>query len=116
MDTESFGRVFKQARRSKDAFFTVLYRKNGSKQARLGLAITKKNCRKSVSRNRLKRLVRESFRQNKKRLAGLDIVVLNQAATHMADNKALFDALNTHWARCAKDGPQKTPAGQMLDG
>ena len=58
------GRVFKQALRSRDPLFTVLCRCNNSDLARLGLAISKKHCRRAVGRNRIKRIVRESFRQH----------------------------------------------------
>jgi ribonuclease P protein component len=80
--------------------FTVLYKKNGKQEARLGLAISKKHCRSAVGRNRLKRLVRESFRTHGADLEGLDVVVMNQAAATRASNKALFDSLHEHWQRC----------------
>ncbi len=80
--------------------FTVLYRPNGSDVPRLGLAIGKRNCRLSTGRNRLKRIVRESFRQHRDELGGIDIVVMNQAAAATASNKLLFDSLDTHWKRC----------------
>jgi ribonuclease P protein component len=79
--------------------FTVLYRPNGSNEPRLGLAIGKKNCRLSTSRNRLKRIVRESFRQRREDIGGVDIVVLNQPAASSASNKALFDSLCAHWTQ-----------------
>jgi ribonuclease P protein component len=100
LDAESYGRVFKKAGRSKDKLFTVLYRSNKLQRARLGLAVSKKNCRNATGRNRLKRIVRESFRKHRGKLAGNDIVVLNQAGTHKADNKALFESLAGHWRRC----------------
>lgn len=80
--------------------FTVLYIDNGKQEARLGLAISKKHCKLAVGRNRLKRLVRESFRHHRAGLSGLDIVVLNQPAAMRASNKALFDSLQRHWQRC----------------
>lgn len=88
--------------------FTVLTTENNGHNARLGLAIAKKHCKLAVSRNRLKRIVRESFRQNSERLSGLDIVVLNQPETHKADNQALFDSLEKHWNKCsaARQAPQ----------
>ena len=87
--------------------FTVLYRPNGGKEARLGLAIGKKNCRLSTGRNRLKRIVRESFRQHRREIGGLDIVVLNQPAATRAANKALFNALEQHWKRCRQQPADK---------
>jgi len=86
--------------------FTVLYRDNCSSTARLGLAIGKKNCRKATGRNRLKRVIRESFRVEQGRLPGIDVVVLNQPAATNANNKALFSSLKTHWQQCAGRGPK----------
>lgn len=103
-----FGRVFKKAGRSRDKMFTVLSRENGDGPARLGLAISKKHCRLAVGRNRLKRIVRESFRQHKEMLAGLDVVVMNQPAAQQADNRALFDSLSRHWQRCCKAAQSST--------
>ena len=42
----------------------------------MGLAIAKKCARRAVDRNRLKRLVRESFRLERLGLPGLDLVVM----------------------------------------
>jgi ribonuclease P protein component len=80
--------------------FTVLYRPNGSDEPRLGMAIGKKNCRLATGRNRLKRIVRESFRQHRAIIGGYDVVVLNQPAATQATNRALFDSLERHWGRC----------------
>jgi ribonuclease P protein component len=96
----AYGRVFEKAKRSRDKWFTVLYRESGTGGARLGLAIAKKHCRKATARNRIKRLVRESFRQHQAGLDGLDIVVINQPAAEGASNRQLIDSLTGHWHRC----------------
>ena len=94
--------------------FTVLYKENGEQEARLGMAMSKKNCRLAVGRNRLKRVIRESFRQHREALLGLDVVVLNQPAAMRASNKTLFDSLHQHWQRChSADGGE---AGQTRNG
>jgi ribonuclease P protein component len=98
-DTAAFGRVFKKASRSRDKMFTVLTTDNQGRAARLGLAISKKHCRLATSRNRLKRIVRESFRHHRAELEGMDVVVLNQPATHTADNRELFASLAAHWTK-----------------
>jgi ribonuclease P protein component len=103
-DAASFGRVFRKARRSRDKMFTVLTTENPGNEARLGMAISKKHCRLASDRNRLKRIIRESFRQHRAELGGLDIVVLNQSDTQQADNKALFDSLAAHWIRSRASG------------
>lgn len=80
--------------------FTVLYKQNGGQEARLGLAISAKHCRGAVRRNRLKRIVRESFRLHRRDLQGLDLVLLNQPQAARASNAALFDSLERHWQTC----------------
>jgi ribonuclease P protein component len=98
----AYGRVFEKAKRSRDKWFTVLYREQDAGAARLGLAVAKKHCRNATARNRIKRVVRESFRQNQAGLDGLDIVVINQPAAATASNRQLFDSLSAHWQRCRK--------------
>ena len=104
LDAAAFGRVFKKASRSRDKWFTVLCRENHGGQARLGLAISKKNCRQATARNRIKRIVRESFRQHQEQLAGIDVVVMNQPAAATGSNRQLFDSLTGHWRRCSEAG------------
>jgi ribonuclease P protein component len=102
LQAAAFARVFKKATRSRDKWFTVLSRLNDRPTARLGLAISKKHCRLATGRNRIKRLVRESFRVNKEQLAGLDIVVISQPATSEASNETLVASLEKHWDRCTR--------------
>jgi ribonuclease P protein component len=102
LDAAAFGRVFKKATRSRDKFFTVLCRDNNADSCRLGLAISKKHCRKATARNRIKRVIRESFRHHQRQLAGLDIVVINQPAAALAENGAMNESLTRHWQKCSK--------------
>jgi ribonuclease P protein component len=85
----------------------VLCRANDGGVARLGLAISKKNCRAAKDRNRLKRLVRESFRHNQAALAGLDVVVINQPAARNSKNRQIFDSLDGHWQQCMQAGAEQ---------
>lgn len=101
-DAAGFGRVFEKAARSRDKLFTVLCRRNDKDIARLGLAISKKNCRRATARNRIKRVIRESFRQHQALLSGLDLVVINQPAAASADKGSMSDSLERHWQRCSK--------------
>jgi len=85
----------------------VLYRDSNASEPRLGLAIGKKNCRLATNRNRLKRVIRESFRRQYESLPNIDIVVLNQPAAARADNKALFLSLEHHWQRCREAAQER---------
>ncbi|MCF6337715.1 MAG: ribonuclease P protein component [Gammaproteobacteria bacterium] len=103
LSSNDFQKVFKQTGyRSVDPRLTVLARQNQLGYARLGLAISKRTIKTAVGRNRVKRLVRESFRQHQQSLAGLDIVVLSRNAAPYASNSELVLALQTHWQRTAK--------------
>ena len=101
-DAAAYGRVFKKATRSRDKWFTVLCRNNDSGEARLGLAVSKKNCHAATGRNRIKRIVRESFRHHQAALTGFDVVVLNVPATRSGNNRQLFASLDSHWQQCSK--------------
>ena len=105
LDAAAFGRVFEKASRSRDKLFTVLCRHNEAERPRLGLAISKKNCRRATGRNRIKRIIRESFREHQQALDSLDIVVINQAAAANASNRQMFDSLAMHWQQCGKAKP-----------
>ena len=107
LDATAYGRVFDRATRSRDKLFTVLCRRNKQSIARLGLAISKKHCRKATARNRIKRTVRESFRQQQALLSGLDVVVINQPGAAMATTGQLNDSLERHWQRCSKAQTQE---------
>lgn len=97
-----FDRVFKRSRRSADKLFTVLYCGNELGYPRLGLAIAKRNVRLAVQRNRLKRLIRESFRAARPGLDSVDIVVLARPLSHTAPNPELLASLSLHWRRLAQ--------------
>ena len=105
LQKSDYSRVFKQARRSADRNFTVLARRIPGNRARLGLAISKKIARHAVQRNRLKRLIRESFRHNQDALQGLDLVVMGRPGVVERNNEALTASLHRHWntviKRCA---------------
>lgn len=120
LDAADFGRVFEKATRSRDELFTVFYRRNDEDVARLGLAISKKLCRYATARNRIKRAIRESFRQQQPILAGLDVVVINRRAAASADNPTMEASLDRHWQRCEKARRQKKTktkqAGTQTDG
>ena len=78
-------------------YFTVLVKETGLLKARLGLAISNKHARRAVDRNRLKRLVRESFRIHKEFLPGIDVVVLAKRETYRATNPVLKNSLADLW-------------------
>lgn len=94
-----FNNVFKTSCRSRDSQFVVLARRNEQTFARLGLAISRKAVRTAVSRNKVKRAIRESFRTHADILTGLDIVVLAQQQVKPGESRIMNQSLRSHWQR-----------------
>jgi len=100
-----YRQVFDSASRFKDSNFLILARPNSTNAARLGLAVSKKHLHLAVQRNRFKRLIRESFRQNQAALAGVDIVVMAQRLSARSSARTQSESINKHWEKiksCAK--------------
>ncbi|MCW9030874.1 MAG: ribonuclease P protein component [Gammaproteobacteria bacterium] len=80
-----------------DASMLILGIKNNHHTARLGLAVAKKQLKHAVSRNRFKRLTRESFRHHLDIIKDLDVVVVARAGAEKRTNRELLDTLSKNW-------------------
>ena len=90
-----FERAYKRGRRNGDALLQVVVLKNDLPQGRLGMAVSVKACGKAVRRNRIRRILRDTFRQLQHHLAGLDVVVNARPAAKTAEAAALVKSLET---------------------
>ena len=99
LTASDYERVFKHPQRSSGKALTVLARPSGRGPARLGLAIPRKQIRRAVDRNRMKRLIRESFRRHQRLLTGLDVVVIGRRALLEKNTRGVFECLENHWQR-----------------
>lgn len=77
----------------------LLVRENGLPHPRLGVVIGKKSVKLAVERNRIKRLIRDSFRLNQLVLGGLDIVVIARKGLADLDNPQLHAQFAKLWRR-----------------
>jgi len=94
-----FNRVFDKAERSSDRYFVVLGRSNLRSSARLGLAISRKCALRAVDRNRIKRFVREVFRESRSELGNIDFVVICRPGVLGSTRNILNRSLSRHFEK-----------------
>lgn len=109
-----FKRVFERNAGSSDACFRIIACPSTADESRIGLAVSKKVEKHAVGRNRIKRVVRESFRHWRAQAArrdekAMDIVVLARPAAATICNKQLFRSLEQHWNRLPPALARKFP-------
>ena len=92
-----YNHVFSKAKRVVTPGLLLLARPNDQEQARLGLAISKKHLAKAVQRNRLKRLIRESFRLT--RLQNVDVIALARNDVSSMSNREIRTKLELAWQK-----------------
>jgi len=74
----------------------ILARPNAGFRPRLGLVVAKKHVRQAHERNRIKRVVRDSFRHHPE-LGGWNIIVLARGGIGALDNPALRGQIEQLW-------------------
>lgn len=95
---QDFDRVFSYRKRYFFDLFVAYYCCNDLDRPRLGVIVSKRNAKKAVDRNRVKRVIRESFRLCKLDLPNNDYVIClrNMKAV---DKTALRKSVDTLWQR-----------------
>ena len=91
-------------------YFLILARFSHDANTRLGLIVAKKHIPTAAQRNRLKRLIRTSFRSLETFPRHLDLVVLVRKGADKIHNRQAFAQLNTLWAdvalKCQSTNPR----------
>ena len=95
--TDEFSSVFRFRCVSVLPGVDLLAAPNGMNYPRLGLIVPKKIIATAIARNRIKRLIRESFRLHQHELIGLDVVARIKTKF---DEPYLVDALNSKLQGC----------------
>ena len=103
LNSKQFDFVFKKAIKSSCKEFLFLLRKNENNEARLGLIVSKKTAKKAIERNKIKRVVRETFRYNKIALKGNDIIFLSRPEVKFLSKKELRQVLELQWKNLLKN-------------
>lgn len=98
---KDYNHVFEQAEKIVTSEFVILFRENKLGYARLGLALSKKMIAKAHDRNRIKRLIRESFR--KKELPAVDMIFLARQGVAKQASANIIIRLSKSWEKLSSN-------------
>ena len=85
--------MYRQGKRAGDGLFAVNALANELGFARLGMSVSTRSVGNSVRRNRVRRLIRELFRERRVDLPAVDLVVTSRPGARDAARPALLTSL-----------------------
>lgn len=91
--------LFTQSKKTACRFLTMLYKQNNHLYGRLGIVVGKRVAKKAVSRNRIKRVIRESFRYQQDKLTGIDVVVIARQECDQLSKQKLREGIDKLWEK-----------------
>ena len=94
-----FDAAYAHGRRIGDGFFAVTATSNTTGAARLGTAVAVRAAGGAVARNRLRRIIRESFRLHQREIPPVDLVVSARPGAARASGPVLHASLAALWKR-----------------
>jgi ribonuclease P protein component len=96
-----FEATYARGRRFGNGFFGVTAFWNDKGWPRLGLAVAVRAAGGGVERNRIRRIIRESFRLHQHELPSLDLIISARARARGATGRELHDSLISLWKNVA---------------
>ena len=96
--------------------FHMRYRDNELGHARLGLAISKRVSKRAVERNRIKRLLRESFRRVRHQLPPIDLMVMAREVASGVPGPQLLAEIDGLWKKLLANRPATPNPLKRADG
>ena len=91
-----YAHIFQKGTHSQGKFWKLIAIPSGQVNSRLGLAISKKICKRAVDRNLFKRIARETFIQNQEDLESLDFVVMIKKTARATNIAIIQDLLSLY--------------------
>lgn len=91
--------VFDKSQKISQKHLMILYKVNQKPYARLGLVVPKRVARSAVTRNGIKRILRESFRHHPSRLIGVDIIIIARQQCDTLSKQKLREGIDKLWEK-----------------
>jgi ribonuclease P protein component len=98
-----FERVYRSGRRAGDGLFAVNALANTFGFPRLGMSVSTRTVGNAVRRNRVRRIIREIFRERRTRLPAVDLVVTSRPGARDAQRPAIVTSLERLFDRATRE-------------
>jgi ribonuclease P protein component len=99
---KDFDATYARGRRLGDGFFGMTATANSLGVPRLGLAVAIRVAGNGVARNRIRRVIKESFRLHQLELPAVDLVVSARSRARGVAGKAMHESLAGLWKKVAE--------------
>ncbi len=100
-----FERVYRTGKRAGDGLFAVNALANELGFARLGMSVSTRTVGNAVRRNRVRRIIREVFRERQRELPGVDLVVTSRPGARDALRPAIVTSLERLFTKALPPPP-----------
>ncbi len=91
--------VFAKSHKVSQKYLLVLFQQNKKLHGRISIIVGKRVARYAVTRNKIKRIIRESFRINQNKLKGFDIIVIARSQCDTLDKVKLREGIDKLWEK-----------------
>lgn len=99
--------VFDESKKFSEKHLLILFRPNQKSYARMGLIVGKNISKSAVVRNRIKRVIRESFRHIQSKLNNVDVIVIARQQCDKLSKENLRKGIDQLWKKL-QTYPQKS--------
>lgn len=103
-----FKQVFENPEKISGKHLLVLWKPGHTGHARLGLITSKRVSKLAVSRNRIRRIIRDSFRQTKAALGQIDMIVIARHPCAALSKSELRKETDILWQRLQRQSMKRS--------